>query len=236
MRQCYDFARLTQISHRMNKLFYLAGKMFGRFVFLCTMRLHLIRPELAERSGAYILALTHQGHVDPIFSCVLIRRPIRWMVRKEFFRYHLVASLIRCCGGFIVNRQGIPVSSIRRAISLAKDGQIVGICPEGGRTMGADAAYRGGRIKKGVCSVAIRAQTPVIPCVMLGTAALTRVAPWLPFKRGKVYVAYGQPLDPPVGKSNRQRREALRSQISDSYQRLYRELCSQFALEDAAIP
>ena len=41
--------------------------------------------------------------------------------------------------------------------------------------MGREAAYRGGTIKQGVCSVAIRAQTPVVPCVILGTAELTRV-------------------------------------------------------------
>src|SRR2546423_7039970 len=144
MSQCYSFARLTQISHRMNKLFYLTGKTFGRFVFLCTMRLHLIRPELAERSGAYILALTHQGHVDPIFSCVLIRRPIRWMVRKEFFRYHLVASLIRCCGGFLLHRPGDSVRSLSPAASPPQGGQTVGLLPHRGPTRGAGAGPRRG--------------------------------------------------------------------------------------------
>jgi 1-acyl-sn-glycerol-3-phosphate acyltransferase len=127
------------------------------------------------------------------------------------------------------------VSAIRRAIALTKGGHVVGICPEGGRTMGRDAAYRGGRIKQGVCSVAIRAQKPVVPCVMLGTAELTRVGPWLPFKRATLYVAYGPPLDPPAGKSNRARREILRRQLSDAYQRLYGELCSRFNLEDGAM-
>src|SRR5438045_8212451 len=103
MSRRYSFIRLTR-SHSMNKAFYFAGTAFGRFVFFCTMRLHLIRPELAHRSGGYILALTHQGHVDPIFSCVMIRRPIRWMARKEFFRYRVIAMMIRWAGGFIVYR------------------------------------------------------------------------------------------------------------------------------------
>ena len=219
----------------MDDWFYAASKAVGRFIFLCTMRLHLIRPELAERTGGYILALTHQGHLDPFCSSVMVKRPIRWMARREFFRYHLTGWAIQLAGGFSVNRQGIPVSAIRRAISLARHGEVVGICPEGGRTIGRDAAYRGGPIKQGVCSVAIRAQRPVVPCVMLGTAELTRVRPWLPFKRATLYVAYGEPLDPPAGKSNRARREEFRVRLSEAYQRLYGEMCDQFALQDARV-
>ncbi|MEO6434273.1 MAG: lysophospholipid acyltransferase family protein [Tepidisphaeraceae bacterium] len=220
----------------MNTPFYNASVAFGRFVFWQTMRLHLIRPELPDREGGYILALTHLGNIDPFCSSVLQRRPIRWMTRKEFFVFPPFRWYLNLCGAFSVNRQGIPVSSIRRAITLAREGHVVGICPEGGVKRKAEAAFRGGRIRKGVSSVAIRSGVPVIPCVMLGTPALNRVRPWLPFRNAKLWVAYGEPLTPPQVRSNRAKRDDLRDQLSQAYVQLYAELRQRFSLDDAAVP
>ena len=217
-------------------MYYRAGVAVGKFIFWNCVRLHLIRPEVPERDGPYILALTHLGNLDPFCSSVVVRRRIRWMARREFFEYRVFAWVLNKVGAFSVNRQGIPVSSIRKAIELVKQGEVVGICPEGGRAMGKEAAFRGGKIKKGVCSVAIRSGVPVVPCVMIGTPEMNRVGPWLPAKRAKLWVAYGEPLEPPAGKSTKAKREELREQISAAYIRLYEELRHQFGLEDAAVP
>ena len=220
----------------MNRAYYSAGVAVGRMIFGCTMRLHLIRPDVPERQGGYVLALTHLGHLDPFCSSVLVRRPIRWMARREFFRRRPVAWFLRRVGAFSVNRQGVPVSAIRQAITIARQGQVVGICPEGGRTGGDSAAVRGGQIKRGVCSVAIRSGVPVVPCVMLGTSQLNRVGPWLPAKRARLWVAYGEPLNPPAAKSTRATRDALRDQLAEAYIRLYGELRERFELADGAGP
>lgn len=217
-------------------MFYTAVVCVGRFIFGCTMRLHLVRPDVPERRGGYVLALTHLGNIDPFCSSVLVRRPIRWMARREFFRFRPIGWLLHLLGAFSVNRSGIPVSSIRRAIDIAKQGEVVGICPEGGRKLGAEAAIRGGLIKKGVCSVAIRSGVPVVPCVMLGTPQLNQISPWLPGKRGKLWVAYGEPVAPPEGKSTRAKREELRTQLSKAYVRLYEELRTHFPVDDATVP
>lgn len=220
----------------MNHIFYNGSVAIGRFIFWQTMRLHLIRPEILNRPGGYILALTHLGNLDPFCSCVLHRRQIWWMTRKEFFRFPPIRWYLNRVGAFSVDRDGIPVSSIRRAIELARQGRVVGICPEGGVRRKSDAAFRGGRIKKGVCSVAIRSGVQVIPCVMLGTPELNRVKPWLPFKNARLWVAYGEPLTPPEAPSNRAKREALLSQIGQAYVQLYAELRQRFDLDDARVP
>jgi 1-acyl-sn-glycerol-3-phosphate acyltransferase len=214
---------------------YAFGRAVGRFIFFQCIRLHTIRREIPERPGAYVLALTHLGNLDPFATGVIVRRRIRWMARKEFYKYRPCAWLLRKLGSFSVNRQGIPVRAIRRAIALARDGQVVGICPEGGRTRGNAAAFRGGRFKQGVCSVAIRAGVPIVPCVMLGTPQLNRVKSWLPFKHGRLWVAYGEPMTPPAAPSTRAKRHALRQQLSDAYVRLYAELLTRFQLDDAAV-
>src|SRR2546421_4953364 len=100
----------------MNRFLYNASVAGGRFIFTCPMRLHLIRPDVPRRDGGYVIALTHLGNLAPFCSSILIERPIRWMTRCEYFHRRVSAWLLRRLGAFSVNRQGIPVSSIRHAI------------------------------------------------------------------------------------------------------------------------
>ena len=220
----------------MNKTFYAAARGVGRFIFLCTMRWWAIRPDIPERvrGGGYVLALTHMGHLDPFLVSTMVRRPIWWMAREEMFRFPPFGWLLRRLGAFRVDRRGIPVSSVRRAIDLAKAGNAVGICPEGGVCRGRLSVCCGGGIRNGVCSIAIRAGVAVVPCVLVGSSELSRVGPWLPFKRAKIWVAYGEPIVPPAGKSTRVTRETLRRQIVEAMRGMYDELGREFKLQDAA--
>jgi 1-acyl-sn-glycerol-3-phosphate acyltransferase len=218
-------------------LFYRASWLFGRFAFFCTMRTHILGEDRATVPGGYVLALTHLSHVEPMAACILSRRPIDWMTRKEFFKYRPVAWYLKMCNAFRVNRQGIPVSAVRAAIERARRGRVVGICPEGGVVRGPEAAVRGGAIKRGCCSVSLRSGVPIVPCVMLGTHELNRVGPWLPFKRAKIWVAYGDPIHPPAGvRSTREIRQTMSQRLSEAYRSLYEQLCTTYGLSDSWVP
>jgi 1-acyl-sn-glycerol-3-phosphate acyltransferase len=220
----------------MSKTWYRSGILAGKFVAFVALRIGQIRPEIAHRPGGYVLALTHQGHLDPIVSSLIVKRHIRWMARQEFFRTRWQRWLLGKMEAFSVNRQGIPVASVRRAIELARSGEVVGICPEGEVRRSGECAFRGGLLKRGVCSVAIRAGVPIVPCVILGTHTLNRVRPWLPTKSGCLWVAYGTPLVPPSGKSTRAKRDLLRDRLSRAYVGLYAEMRERFGIDDADVP
>jgi 1-acyl-sn-glycerol-3-phosphate acyltransferase len=218
-------------------VFYRVSRVLGRFAFFCTMRTHILGEERAAVTGGYILALTHLSHLEPMAACILSRRPIDWMTRKEFFKYRPVAWYLNMCNAFRVNRQGIPVAAIRAAIVRARSGRVVGICPEGGVAHGAQAAVRGGAIKRGCCSVSLRSGAPIVPCVMLGTHELNRVGPWLPFKRAEIWVAYGEAIYPPAGlRSTRAIRHAMSQRLAQAYRSLYHQLCTTYGLSDAWVP
>lgn len=218
-------------------LLYRISRVGGRFTFFCTMRAHVLNAQRAEREGGYVLALTHLSHLEPMCASILSQRRIHWMTRKEFFKYRLIAAYLRACNAFSVDRQGIPVSAVREAIARARQGHAIGICPEGGVTQGKQAAIRGGTIKKGCCTVALRAGMPIVPCVMLGTDKLNQVGPWLPFKRAQIWVAYGEPIYPPAGtKSTRATREALMVRLMSSYRQLYAELRQHYGICDSTVP
>ena len=79
--------------------------------------------------------------------------------------------------------------------------------------------------------MAIRAGVPVVPCVILGTARLNRVGPWLPAKWGRLWVAYGEPIEPPAGRSTKRRREELARRIEAAYVSLYEEMVREMDVD-----
>lgn len=216
----------------MNWAWYRAGRVVTRSILFCTMRVRKRHGDVPERAGGYVLALSHQGHLDPFIAGSLQERPIVWMTRKEFFKYGWSRWIIRKFNGFRVDRQGVPVSSIRYAVEQASRGEVIGICPEGGVACGADACFRGGRIRRGACSVAIRAGVPIVPCLLLGSSRLNRIGPWLPAKWGRLWIAYGQPIAPPPGvRSTRRTREELARRLETAYVELYDEMTRTMAVD-----
>jgi 1-acyl-sn-glycerol-3-phosphate acyltransferase len=216
---------------------YKLAQSVGRFAFFNTMNVEVVRPEAAERPGGYVLAPTHFSHLEPFCLGILVRRKVDWMARIEFFRRWFNRALLKAVDSFPVNRDGVPVSSIRAAIGRARAGRIVGIFPEGGVATGAKSVCRGGPLKKGACVVAQRADVPIIPCVVLGTHRLNAVLPWIPWRRSRLWVIYGRPINPrPDAPGRRQAREEIAAELQEQYQSLYRELCHKYGLCDGEIP
>jgi 1-acyl-sn-glycerol-3-phosphate acyltransferase len=214
---------------------YSVSTIIPRFIWLFTIRAKIIRPEAAARSGGYIIALTHLSHLDPFLLSTFMRRQVDWLARREFFHYRPVAWYLRSICSIPVNRFGVPVRAIRKAIARAQSGRVIGICPEGGVTVGKYSACRGGSIKRGVCSIALRANVPILPCVMLGTHELNAVRPWLPFKRARISFAFGKPILP-VGPSSKASRNRLAAQLQEEFVRLYAEMREQFGIDDRSVP
>lgn len=218
-------------------LVYRAGRLAGRIVFFLTVRKKILNAQAAQRAGGFVLAVTHLSHLEPFCASLINRRMIDWMTRKEFFKFRVVGWLLQGLNAFRVNRQGIPVKAVRTGIDRARKHRVVGICPEGGVRQGTGAAFRGGPIKRGCCSVALRANVPIVPCLMLGTDKLNRVGPWLPFKRARIWVAYGEAIYPPAGvRSTRATREELSQRIQAAYCELYAQLLRQYGLRDCDVP
>ena len=203
----------------------LARVFVGAIHFQCVRELVLHRDRLA-RPGGFVIACTHLSHLEPAVVACHTKRHITWIARVEFFQWWWLR----------IDRAGRSIKTLRRVIGLARGGDIVGIFPEGGVAKGNDAMFRGGPMKRGACVIAIRAGVPIVPCVVLGTEHLNRVAPWLPFKRAKVWVAYGEPIFPPATSLHRR---AARFEMAEKLQaevvRTYRELLASAGMSDEQV-
>ena len=201
-----------------------------------TMNVEVVRPEAAEREGGYVLACTHLSHLDPICMGILIRRKIDWMARLEFFRRRLIAGYLWSIDAFPVNRFGITARAIRTAIARTRCGRVVGIFPEGGVVNGAASVCRGGPIKKGACVIAQRAGVPIIPCVILGTHRLNEPLPWIPYRRARLWVAFGSPVEPRPDLHRRYARHEMAERLGREFSSLYEELRARYGIADEDIP
>lgn len=215
---------------------YAAGRAAARFIALCTLRAKLIRPRLAERDGGYLLACTHLSHLEPFVISAYLDRHIDFMARIEFYGRWWSAMGLNLIGAFPVHRQGTPVSAIRTAVHRAAAGRVIGIFPEGGVAVGRNSVCRGGKVKRGVCLIAYRANVPIIPCVTLGTDKLNAVTPWLPFKRARVWIGFGDPIWPDKSLPPRPARAQMAEKFESACVALCRELMAAHGLAEDAVP
>jgi len=221
----------------MGVLFYRTCRAGGRFIRWQTIRQLVLDEHRADRAGGFILACTHISHLEPIVVSAIVERQIRWMARVEFYRHRWAAAALNLGGAFPVDRFGCSLRAVRTAIRLARAGECVGIFPEGGVAQGQQSILRGAPFKQGVCTIAIAARVPVVPVVVLGTDRLNRVGPWLPFRRGRVYCAFGSDVVPPARSGSRRGdRMEMAGRLGQEFARVYDDLLSRSGVTDAQVP
>jgi 1-acyl-sn-glycerol-3-phosphate acyltransferase len=219
------------------RVLYQTVKAAFRFAKLPCIREHVLGLEHVSRRGGLVLACSHLSFLEPLFVGTLLPRPIRWMTRVEFYRPRWAAAALDSIGAFPVDRFGRPGPAVRSGVRLAGAGQIVGIFPEGGVARGSESALRGGPLKQGACAIAIQAQVPIVPVVVLGTERLNRIRPWLPTRSGQVWIAFGEPVVPPARAwPRRPLRSEMALELSDRFTHTYQRLLREAGLRDEDFP
>jgi len=218
---------------------YRFGTGCGRFVFTQTFRVKALRLDAIDRPEPFIIACTHLSHTDPFLLSIALRhRQIDWFARIEFWKFRLGGWFMEWMDAIPVRRFGVAASSIRTGIERLKRGRIVGICPEGGEAQGTRSVMRGGPMKKGVCLLSYRSGVPVLPCIMLGTDKLNRIAPWIPFFQARLWIAFGDRLIYPQtdNPNRRAARDWMANELSKEYRALFREVQEKLGVEEEDVP
>ncbi len=207
-----------------------------RFIGLNTMRIRRHGVPPGGGKGAYLLACAHVSHLDPFCIGAVWPRKIGWMARIEFYRRSWSARCLQLLHAFPVNRQGVPVRAIREALARLQRGEIVGMFPEGEIKTGRESVLRGGPIKRGVCLLSARSGKPVLPCIIVGTEKLMSIGPWLPFKRGRLWIICGEPVAPITGPDRRAARAQMAAELERAFVRLYADLRARWQFDDSIVP
>ncbi len=142
--------------------------------------------------GGLMAVSNHQSMLDPFIVAFVFQRPMRYMGKAELFKIRPVAWFLNLYGGFPVARDKRDPQALRTALNIMRARQVLGMFPEGSRTTtGEMAEFRTGAIR-----LAIKAQTPIIPCGIWGAnRVLPHGARW-PRPR-PIGIAVGAPITHP---------------------------------------
>ncbi|MGA8942291.1 MAG: lysophospholipid acyltransferase family protein [Thermoactinomyces sp.] len=160
-------------------------------------RIQIFGKDYIPKKGAFILAGNHVSYLDPFYISAMLERRIHFMAKAEAFRPLLFRMFLRFAEAFPVHRGKTDLNSIRTAMFYLKQGEAVGIFPEG--KIKGDNSFA--ELKQGAAYLAVRARCPVIPVFIDGTEkALPSGGFWI--RPVPVAIRIGKPIFPSeTGKS-----------------------------------
>ncbi|HEX6984442.1 MAG TPA: lysophospholipid acyltransferase family protein [Planctomycetaceae bacterium] len=139
--------------------------------------------------GGGLLLINHQSFLDPTLVGLPLSRPVSYLARDSLFRVPVLGPFLRAVYVMPINREAAGTESIREAIRRMRHGFLVGIFPEGTRTV--DGTL--GEFKPGFVALVRRAGVPVYPVGIAGAFdALPKGARWL--RPRPVRVVFGEPF------------------------------------------
>ncbi len=136
--------------------------------------------------GGLIVAANHQTYIDPFWLSLKIKRPTRYLAWSAAFRWPLVGQALKWFGAWPLALEGSDPAAIRRSIHWLRQGGVVVIFPEGGRSTSSGELER---FKAGAVRLALEADVPILPVTIKGG---NRVWPrgWRFPRTGKIVITY----------------------------------------------
>lgn len=157
------------------------------------------RIEVPPGQGAVVIC-NHRGPLDSFCIVLTVDRLVHWMVAREYCVHPAFGWFLRIVGAIPVNRAGIDTAATKLAIRYARQGELVGLFPEG-RINETDQLLLPGR--PGVAMIALKARVPVVPCYISGSPYDGTVWGGL-LMPAKIRLKVGRPMDlsPYYGRDN----------------------------------
>lgn len=173
-------------------------------VFRTLFRLEVKGAANIPADGPVIVASNHSSYIDAIILGLLSPRQIRFMAKGELWRYPLLGRLVEALGAFPIRRGKSDRQAIHTAVSVLREGDVVGIFPEGTRFH--DEKLGPGQA--GVVLLAVKGDAPVVPVGIRGTERVMPPGAKIP-RLPKIVVEAGSPIDVVHERSEGDRRRAL---------------------------
>ena len=152
-------------------------------------RIRVTGLERLPRTGPVVLAINHRSMLDPILIGAVMPRPVCFMAKEELFRYPGLGRLLRWLGAFPVRRGEPDREAIQHALRRLREGQVVGIFPEGTRSVDGRLLTLHG----GTALLALKSGAPILPVAITGTERAMPRGAWWP-RRVTVEIRVGRLL------------------------------------------
>ena len=132
--------------------------------------------------GAYILSGNHRHNWDPVLLAANIRdRQVHFLAKDVLFKNRFIGWFLKKLYAIPVRREDNDIVAIKNAMKVLKNGEILGLFPEGTRNRTDQKLLEP---KGGLVLLAVRKKVPVVPAGISGNFRLF----------GKVRVNFGEPI------------------------------------------
>ena len=143
------------------------------------------------KKGSLIVASNHVSYLDPVIVGISMKRKVHFIAKKEVFSTVLGNLFFRQLNAFPVDRDKIDMAALKNALNVLQQGEILGIFPEGTRSMNGELK----EFKLGIIKIAMKAGSPILPVGIIGVYKIYPRGKKLPtlFKH-KIIVRFGSPI------------------------------------------
>lgn len=144
-------------------------------------RIKKIGEENIPADGAYIICANHVNMLDALAVVCGCKRKVRFICKESMFKSKALGWALKLSDTIPINREKNDIESMKRSLKALKNGDILGVFPEGTRK----GMEKNLKAKSGAAFFSLKTGTKVIPLGIQGS--------FKPFT--KVKLVFGEPLD-----------------------------------------
>ena len=159
-------------------------KGFLRTLYKIAFRMEITGEEnktKAGENGGFIICANHVNFLDAVAVVVFSKEKIRFIGKYDLAKVGIIRWLEHLFDVIPIKRNTQDLEAMKRCLKALKNGEILGIFPEGTRK----GMAKNQKVKNGAAFMAIKSGVPVVPVGISGS--------FKPF--GKVKIKFGEPLD-----------------------------------------
>lgn len=175
---------------RVNRPFLWSFKAVTRILARTYIRLHMEGRENVPDEGACIVITNHISGLDPFLIGIPIDRTIYCLAKVELYQNALLTWILNSLGYIPLDRSSTDISAMRIVLRLLRNGEAIGISPEGTRSETGEIQP----FTDGATKLALHARVPILPVAVYGTRELMPPGTY-GFKPGKAYIKIGRLFD-----------------------------------------
>jgi 1-acyl-sn-glycerol-3-phosphate acyltransferase len=116
--------------------------------------------------GAAILVANHISTLDPLLLVAATRRPLRFLIAREYYELFGLKWFFRAMGCIPVDRSVHPETALRAALKALEAGEVITLFPQGGVVLPGEPR----KLKRGFVWLAQRTHSTIYPTFVSGIA------------------------------------------------------------------
>ena len=140
-----------------------------------------------EPEMPYVLCTNHSSFIDPIICCCFTKQPIRFIARSSLARYKPINWLFKKAKVIPLNRDYTDITAMRTVIAACKNGDCVGIFPQGTRVRRLEPSPE--QAMPGISLIASQTKATILPVSIITKRRM-------PGFFRKTYLVINKPIEP----------------------------------------